>query len=139
MELNLVSSLSIELYNMKKIATIDLDVLANFISNLSNGMTKLQDLVGKDLCKDGMFMSENFVNFINAFLNYVRKNLKELQRDEDRVLSHMRKITKYFYGDVSKEEGNLLQIFVIVRDFLSMLDHACKELKSARAHTLQIP
>lgn len=133
MGLDLVSGLSTELYNVKKTATIDLDVLASSVSNLSDGMAKLQDLIGKDLCVDGKGESGNFINSMNAFLNYAEKNLKELQGDEDRVLSHVKEITEYFHGNVSREEGNPLRIFVIVRDFLGMLDHVCKELRSARA------
>ncbi|KAF3454519.1 hypothetical protein FNV43_RR04967 [Rhamnella rubrinervis] len=133
MGLDLVSGLSTELYNVKKTATIDLDVLASSVSNLSDGMAKLQDLICKDLCVDGKGGSGNFINSMNAFLNYAEKNLKELQGDEDRVLSHVKEITEYFHGDVSREEGNPLRIFVIVRDFLGMLDHVCKELRSARA------
>lgn len=131
MGLDLVSGLSTELYNVKKTATIDLDVLASSVSNLSDGMAKLQGLIGKDLEENGK--SGNFVNSMNSFLNYAEKNLKGLQGDEDRVLSHVKEITEYFHGDVSREEGNPLRIFVIVRDFLGMLDHVCKELRSARA------
>ncbi|KAA8545165.1 hypothetical protein F0562_019945 [Nyssa sinensis] len=118
MGLDLVSSLSTELCNVKKTATIDLDVLASSVSNLSDGMAKLQHLVCKDLCMDEK--SINFVHSIRSFLGYAEKNIKELQEDEDRVLLHVREITEYFHGDVIKEEANPLRIFVIVRDFLGM-------------------
>ncbi|KAL5566010.1 hypothetical protein UlMin_029174 [Ulmus minor] len=131
MGLDLVSGLSTELYNVKKTAAIDIDVLANSVSNLSNGMEKLRNLVYKDLSMDEQ--SGNFVNSINSFLGYAEKNLKELQGDESRVLSQVKEITEYFHGDVSKEEANPLRIFVIVRDFLGMLDHVCKELRSSKA------
>ncbi|KAG6430437.1 hypothetical protein SASPL_108504 [Salvia splendens] len=53
----------------------------------------------------------------------LRRKLRELQGDEDRVLRLVREITEYFHGDVSKDESNPLRIFVIIRDFLSMLDN----------------
>ncbi|KAB1202201.1 Formin-like protein 9 [Morella rubra] len=131
MGLELVSGLSTELYNVKKTATIDLDVLASSVSYLSDGMTKLQHLIQKDLCPNEQ--NGNFVNSMRSFLNYAEKNLKDLQGDEDRVLKHVKEITEYFHGDVSKDEVNPLRIFVIVRDFLGMLDNVCKELRSSKA------
>lgn len=128
MGLDLVSGLSTELYNVKKTATIDLDVLASSVSNLKDGMAKLQHLL--DLCIDEK--SGNFVHSMNAFVKYAERNIKELQEDESRVFLHVREITEYFHGYVSKEEPNPLRIFVIVRDFLGMLDHVCKELRNLK-------
>ncbi|KAH8507286.1 hypothetical protein Peur_049323 [Populus x canadensis] len=130
MGLDLVSGLSTELYNVRKTATIDLDVLASSVSNLSDGMEKLKQLVNKDLLTDEK--SRNFVHTTKSFLNYAARNLKELHEDEGRVMLHVREITEYFHGYVSREESNPLRIFVIVRDFLGMLDHVCKELKSLK-------
>ncbi|XP_062001890.1 formin-like protein 11 isoform X1 [Rosa rugosa] len=131
MGLDLVSGLSTELYNAKKTATLDLDVLASGVSNLSDGMTKLKHLINEELAMDEK--SGNLVSSMKSFISYAEKSLKELQGDENRVLSHVKEITEYFHGNVSKEEANPLRIFVIVRDFLGMLDHVCKELRSSKA------
>ncbi|KAL4378151.1 hypothetical protein GQ457_02G036060 [Hibiscus cannabinus] len=59
--------------------------------------------------------------------------LEELEEDEHKVLLHAREITEYFQGDVSKlDEANPLRILVIVRDFMGMLDHVCKELRNLK-------
>ncbi|KAK9016963.1 hypothetical protein V6N11_079454 [Hibiscus sabdariffa] len=138
MGLDLVSSLSTELYHVKKTATVDLDVLASSVSNLSDGKAKLQHLVRVELWTDEK--SGNFVRSMNSFLDYAEKNLKELEEDEHRVLLHVREITEYFHGDVSKlDEANPLRIFVIVRDFLGMLDHVCKELRNLKFPTSPSP
>ncbi|KAF4352082.1 hypothetical protein G4B88_002189 [Cannabis sativa] len=76
---------------------------------------------------------------MNSFLGFAEKRLKELQGDEDRVLSTVKEITEYFHGDVSKEEANPLRIFVIVRDFLGMLDNVCKELRSSNSKAHRSP
>ncbi|KAL0413015.1 UNVERIFIED_CONTAM: Formin-like protein 11 [Sesamum radiatum] len=131
MGLDLVSGLSTELCNAKKTATIDLDVLASSVTNLADGMRRLQTLVEKD-----MIMEEkkgSFVSSMRSFLKQAEMKLKELEEDENLVMLNVREITEYFHGDVSKDESNPLRIFVIVRDFLSMLDHVCKELRSAKA------
>uniref|UniRef100_A0A803PSS3 Formin-like protein n=1 Tax=Cannabis sativa TaxID=3483 RepID=A0A803PSS3_CANSA len=137
MGLELVSGLSTELYNVKKTAAIDLDVLASSVSNLYDEMSKLRRLITKDLRMDER--GGNFVNSMNSFLGFAEKRLKELQGDEDRVLSTVKEITEYFHGDVSKEEANPLRIFVIVRDFLGMLDNVCKELRSSNSKAHRSP
>lgn len=131
MGLDLVSGLGTELCNVKKTATMDLDVIASSVSNLSEGMNKIKALVTNDLPaveKNG----GNFVHSMTAFLNYAERKLRELQEDENRVLLRVREVTEYFHGNVSKDESNPLRIFVIVRDFLGMLDHVCKELRSSK-------
>ncbi|MBA0561510.1 hypothetical protein Golob_018329, partial [Gossypium lobatum] len=138
MGLDLVSGLSTELYHVKKTATLDLDVLASSVSNLSDGKAKLQHLVREELSTDEK--SGNFVRSMNSFLDYAEKNLKELEEDEHKVLLHVREITEYFHGDVSKvDEANPLRIFVIVRDFLGMLDHVCKELRNLKVPSSPSP
>ncbi|XP_073274646.1 formin-like protein 11 [Primulina huaijiensis] len=130
MGLDLVSGLSTELCNVKKTATIDLDVLASSVTNLSERMRELQQLVQKD-----MIMEEtkgNFVISMRSFLKYAKTKVKEVQQDENRVSLHVKEITEYFHGNVSKDELNPLRIFVIVRDFLCTLDNVCKELRSSK-------
>lgn len=130
MGLDLVSGLSSELCNVKRTASIDLDVLATSVSNLSDGMSKLQELVNKKMHHAAT--NGSFVNVMKAFLNHAENNLKELQAEENKVLLSVREITEYYHGDVSKDEANPLRIFVIVRDFLGMLDQVCRELKSLK-------
>ncbi|KAF9620990.1 hypothetical protein IFM89_015812 [Coptis chinensis] len=131
--LDLVSGLSAELCNVKKTATIDLDVIASSVSNLSDGMFKLQHLVPDNLSTE---YNCHFVQSMRTFLKYAEKIIKELQKDEDRVLLHVREITEYFHGHVSEDEVNPLRIFVIVRDFLGMLDRVCKEVRTLKkTHT----
>ncbi|KAJ4963793.1 hypothetical protein NE237_023732 [Protea cynaroides] len=137
MGLDLVSGLSTELCNVKKTATVDLDVLASSVTNLSDGMVKLQHLLHNDLSMDAP--DGNFVHSMRFFLNYAQKSIRELREDEDRVLQHVRGITEYFHGHVSKDEANPLRIFVIVRDFLGMLDQVCKEVRNLKSSSVQNP
>ncbi|XP_041999688.1 formin-like protein 11 isoform X1 [Salvia splendens] len=126
MGLDMVSGLSTELCNAKKTATIDLDVVASSVANLREGMRRLQGLMGKE-------MEGGFVRSMRAFIGDGERKLREVQGEEERVLVRVREITEYFHGDVnvSKDESNPLRIFVIVRDFLSMLDNVCKELRAS--------
>lgn len=137
MGLDLVSGLTTELFNVKRTATIDLDVIASSVSNLSNGLKKLQHLALKELIKEEK--NGNFVPTMRLFLNHAAKNVKELQENEHRVLLSVREISEYFHGDLSENESNPLRIFVIVRDFLAMLDHVCKELRSLKGASSRHP
>ncbi|XP_020110815.1 formin-like protein 9 isoform X2 [Ananas comosus] len=132
MGLDLVSGLVSELCNVKKTASIDLDVLISSVSNLSCGMAQMIQLVEKDLMIDDT--NRSFVNSMKLFIDHAEKTITGLKDDEKQVLLHVRDITEYYHGDMSKDEANPLRIFVIVRDFLCMLDRVCKEIQSSRAH-----
>ncbi|KAG6489527.1 formin-like protein 11 [Zingiber officinale] len=128
--LKLVSGLSTELTNVKKTATIDLDVLVTSVTNLSIGLCQLKHLVEKD--KIVSERSNKFVLTMKLFLSDAERIIEELKGDEKQVLLQVRGITEYYHGDVSKDESNPLRIFVIVRDFLCMLDRVCKDVGSSR-------
>lgn len=125
MGLDLVLGLSNELSNVKKTASMDLDVLISSVSNLSNVMNQLKHLV--EIESGG-----SFVGSLNLFLKHAERVIGELKDEEKRVLLHVREITEYYHGSVSKDEANPLRIFVIVKDFLSMLDRVCKDVRSLK-------
>ncbi|KAK8928939.1 Formin-like protein 11 [Platanthera zijinensis] len=134
-ELELVPQLSSELGNVKKAASMDMDVLTSSVSNLSKGMSKLTLLVEEDLSSQGR--DAGFVNSMRSFEKQANGVIRELKDSEDRVFRYVIEITEYYHGDGSKDEVNPLRIFVIVSDFLGMLDRVCKELKSSKCqHTL---
>ncbi|KAK1351985.1 hypothetical protein POM88_053699 [Heracleum sosnowskyi] len=130
MGLDLVSGLTSELFNVRKTANIDFDGITSSLSNLFHGMAQLQHLVQIDLSKEEK--NGSFVLSMRSFIIYAEKKLKELQDDKVRVLVLVREMTEYFHGNVSKDELNPLRIFVIVRDFLGMLDHVCKEIRNLK-------
>lgn len=132
MGLDIVSGLSTELCNVKKTASIDLDVLASSVSHLTEGMKQLKNLIEVDL--SGGEGNESFADYMKSFQIDAEGMIKELKDDEDQVLVHVREITEYYHGNASKvDEANPLRIFVIVRDFLGMVDRVCKEVRSVKA------
>ncbi|KAJ4765312.1 Formin-like protein [Rhynchospora pubera] len=132
--LDLVSGLGTELSNVKKTASTDLDVLIGSVKNLSLGLCKLKQLVQSDSCVDDL--NSTFLQSMEAFMQNAEKVIQELKNEEKEVLIHVREITEYYHGDLSKEEANPLRIFVIVRDFLGMLDRVCKELRQPKMHSV---
>ncbi|XP_010546713.1 PREDICTED: formin-like protein 11 [Tarenaya hassleriana] len=131
MGLDLVSGLNTELQNVKKTATIDLDVLTSSVSNLRDGLSKLRSLAHEKLSGEDE-SDKTFVGSMSLFLRHAEKSVEELREDEKRVMERVREITEYFHGDVRGDDKNPLRIFVVVRDFLGMLDHVCRELRSVR-------
>ncbi|KAJ0987196.1 hypothetical protein J5N97_005552 [Dioscorea zingiberensis] len=124
MALDLVSILNSELRSVKRAANLDLDDLSSSVLTLSNGMNHLKHLLQEDLS-----MCDNnecgFVNSMKPFLDHAETVMKELKDDEEHVLIGVKEITQYYHGDVNKNEANSLRIFVIVRDFLEVLDREC--------------
>jgi Formin Homology 2 Domain len=130
--LDLVSGLSTELSNVKKTASIDLDVLIGSVQNLNLGYCKLKQLVQSDPCINELNLA--FLQGMQIFMQNAGKVIEELKNEENEVLIHVKEITEYYHGDMSKEEANPLRIFVIVRDFLGMLDRICRELRQPKMH-----
>ncbi|CAH8361581.1 unnamed protein product [Eruca vesicaria subsp. sativa] len=131
MGLDLVSGLNTELRNVKKTATIDLEGVVSSVSNLRDGLRELRCLVSEKLKGDEE--NRGFVSSMSSFLRYGEKSLEELREDEKRVMERVGEIAEYFHGDVrGGDDKNPLRIFVIVRDFLGMLDHVCRELRCVR-------
>ncbi|GJW07829.1 formin-like protein 11 [Tanacetum coccineum] len=116
MGLELVASLSNELCNVKKTAT-----------SLSQDMSRLRRLVDKYLLMEEKSCS--FVESMKSFLTTAQKHLEEVEEEERKSLDLVKEITEYFQRNMSKDEVNPLRIFVIVRDFLAMLDFVCRELR----------
>jgi hypothetical protein len=129
---DIVTGLAAELTNVRKTATVDLDVLTTSVSSLSQGLSRIKTLVGTDgLAGDERAGAQCFVAFMVPFVAQAEEVIRELEDGERRVLAHVRDITEYYHGDVGREEASPLRIFVIVRDFLAMLERVCKEVRGA--------
>jgi hypothetical protein len=124
---DIATGLAAELTNVKKTATVDLDVLTTSVSNLSQGLSRIKELVESNLSGDER--NGCFVAFMAPFVSHAGEVIRELEDGERRVLGHVRDMTEYYHGDVGRDEASPLRIFVIVRDFLGMLERVCKEVR----------
>jgi len=129
---DIVTGLAAELTNVRKTATVDLDVLTTSVSSLSHGLSRIKALLGTDQLAAGDDKGQRFVAVMAPFVCQAEEVIRELEDGERRVLAHVRDITEYYHGDVGKEEASPLRIFVIVRDFLAMLERVSKEVRGAR-------
>ncbi|KAK4349338.1 hypothetical protein RND71_032093 [Anisodus tanguticus] len=126
--LQVISNLSNELANVKKAALMDSDILSNEVAKLAAGVAKITDVLKLN---QELVFGESWTKFsgsMNGFLKIAEGEIINIQAQEDVALSMVKELTEYFHGDLAaKEESRLIRIFMVVRDFLSILDQVCKD------------
>ncbi|KAF2295547.1 hypothetical protein GH714_033172 [Hevea brasiliensis] len=130
--LQVVSGLSRDLSNVKKAAGMDSDVLSSYVSKLEMGLEKVRSV----LQYEKLDMQGKFFNSMKLFLREAEGEITRIKAEERKALSHVKEVTEYFHGDAAKEEAHPLRIFMIVRDFLTILDHVCKEVGKMQDKTM---
>ncbi|XP_061992169.1 formin-like protein 8 [Rosa rugosa] len=123
--LPVVGGISSEFSNVKKAATIDYDGFGITCSALTKRAAETRELVLQ--CeKDG---GGRFVFEMNDFLEDAEEELKAMAKEQSRVMEFVKTTTEYYQGGASKEKGSHpFQLFVVVKDFLGMVDQACVEI-----------
>lgn len=121
--LQIVSGLSRELSHVKKAAGMDADVLSGYVSKLEMGLQNI-----RSEGNETQDMQGNFYGSMRLFVKEAETELKRIKIDEQKAMASVKDVTEYFHGDTVKEGVHPLRIFMIVRDFLGILDHVCKEV-----------
>lgn len=133
--LQVVSNLSSDLSNVKRAATMDSEVLSSDVLKLSKGTTNLAEVmqliekVGSDES------SRKFTESMNNFIRMAEEEILKIQAHESVALTLVKEITEYFHGNLAKEEAHPFRIFLVVRDFLAVLDRVCKEVGMVNERT----
>ncbi|GFQ04193.1 formin-like protein 1 [Phtheirospermum japonicum] len=128
--LQVVSSLSSELSNVKKAAGMDAEVLGSDVSKLSKGIGNIGEVVRLNE------NSRKFSESMNSFAKKADEEIIRIQAQESVALSLVKEITEYFHGNSAREEAHPFRIFMVVRDFLTVLDRVCKEVGMINERTV---
>lgn len=134
--LQVVSSLSSELSNVKKAAAMDSEVLSSYVSKLSQGIAKINEAIQIQSTVTEESGSERFLESMNTFLKRAEEDIIRVQAQESVALSLVKEITEYFHGNSAKEEAHPFRIFLVVRDFLGVVDRVCKEIGMINERTM---
>ncbi|KAL8549143.1 hypothetical protein ACS0TY_008124 [Phlomoides rotata] len=135
--LQVVSGLSSELSNVKKAATMDAEVLSSDVSKLSRGIGNIAEVVKSNNASSLEVNSNHkFSDSMNSFMRKAEEEIIRIQAQESVAVSLVKEITEYFHGNSAKEEAHPFRIFMVVRDFLTILDRVCKEVGMINERTM---
>ncbi|KAJ4897136.1 Formin-like protein 6 [Raphanus sativus] len=126
--LQVVAGLSRDLANVKKSAGMDSDVLSGYVTKLETGLEKLRTFIKTETATTTT--PGKFFDSMRTFLKDAEEEIRKVKGGERKALSMVKEVTEYFHGDAAKEEAHPLRIFMVVRDFLGVLDNVCKEVKT---------
>ncbi|XP_050216765.1 formin-like protein 5 isoform X2 [Mercurialis annua] len=126
--LQVVSNLSNDLENVKKAAIIDADILTGTVAKIGLSLLKTKDFLNKDM----MSLDEHseFHETLKGFVQNAEVDAMSLLEEEKRILALVKSTGDYFHGNAGKDEG--LRLFIILRDFLIILDKVCKQVGEAQ-------
>ncbi|XP_057954606.1 formin-like protein 3 [Malania oleifera] len=125
--LQVVSGLSNELENVRKASVIDADGLTATVSKLGSSLMKTRDFLNSEM--EGIEENSEFHHKLARFVSYAEEEITSLLDEEKRIMALVKSTADYFHGNAGKDEG--LRLFMIVRDFLIMLEKACKEVRNS--------
>ncbi|XP_030447902.1 formin-like protein 4 [Syzygium oleosum] len=122
--LPIVGGLSAEFSYVKKAAAIDYETFAATCAALTSRIEEIRQLLSQGTRDGG-----GFVRVMQGFLKAAENELSAMRKDRAAVTAMVKKTTEYYQAGASKDKGaNPLQLFVIVKDFLNMVDQACVEI-----------
>lgn len=128
--LEVVAGLGGELSNVKKAATMDSEVLSGAVAKLAGGVGKVAEVLELSGGAPGgpPESARRFRDAMEGFLNRAEDEIAKIQAEESVALTLVKEITEYFHGNSAEEEAHPFRIFMVVRDFVSILEQVCKEV-----------
>lgn len=125
--LQVVAGLSNELQNVKKAAIIDNESLSESVFKLRQALVKTKEFLDTEM---KTLEGENeFRDALASFAHQSESDIEWLIEEDKRIMALVRSTGDYFHGKAGRDECK--HLFVIVRDFLLMVDKACLDIKTS--------
>ncbi|KAF0936024.1 hypothetical protein E2562_038211 [Oryza meyeriana var. granulata] len=126
--LKIVSGLSNELDNVKRVAALDADALSTSVANLRHELLKAKEFLNSDMA--ALKENSGFHRSLESFIEHAENETNFLLKEDKRLRLLVKRTIRYFHGNDEKDDG--FRLFVIVRDVLVMLEKACKEVGASQ-------
>ncbi|PON55941.1 Formin, FH2 domain containing protein [Trema orientale] len=133
--LQVVSGLGDELENVKKAAALDADSLTGTVAKLGQALVKTRQFLNSNM--KSLEEGSGFHQTLKSFVQNAEVDITWLLEEEKRIMGLVKSTGDYFHGNAGKDEG--LRLFTIVRDFLIMVDKACREVREAPKKPAKVP
>ncbi|KAM0882689.1 hypothetical protein ACQ4PT_032137 [Festuca glaucescens] len=116
--LQVVSSLGDELQNVRKAAILDADQLTMSVASLGHKLVKTSEFLNTSM--KSLDEESGFHHKLVRFVEKSQADVTSLLEEEKKIRTLVKGTVDFFHGSTGKDEG--LRLFVVVRDFLAMLD-----------------
>ncbi|KAJ6339884.1 hypothetical protein OIU77_007766 [Salix suchowensis] len=114
-----------EFSDVRRAAAVEFDSFINTCSSLTARVTETRQLV----VNSGNSEAGGFVMGMKGFLEDCEEELKVVIDEQKRILEVVKRTTEYYQAGASEQkEANPLQLFVIVKDFLDMVDRVSVDI-----------
>jgi hypothetical protein len=121
--LPIVGGLSTEFANVKRAAVVDYDSVVSECAILGSRLADIKRLL--ETCSD-----DGFAKGLQGFVKGAEQELSALRGQQEKVLDLVQRTTEYYHAGATKDKNaHPLQLFIVVRDFLGMVDQACVDIK----------
>ncbi|EMS62230.1 Formin-like protein 18 [Triticum urartu] len=116
--LEMVSGLSDDLQNVRKAAILDADALTIAVASLGHRLVKANEFLNTGI--KSLEEESGFQRKLAQFVENSQAQVTRLLEEEKKLRLMVRSTVDYFHGSKGKDEG--LRLFVVVRDFLVILE-----------------
>lgn len=125
--LQVVSGLSNEFENVRKAALIDTENLSSSVLKIEQSLVRTKEFLETEM--KGLDEEIEFNDALSSFIQHSESDVTWILEEEKRIMALVKSTGDYFYGNAGKDDSS--HLFVIVRDFLVMLDKACKDVTNS--------